>query len=116
MIKYLLLFTILAFSCKSKESVFKLDPNQSMLMTGKGPGQDGAINPYSGQKCIAVVENVGTKTFSVRVKSGDDVNNYDVNSNSIKSIILEVGDELYLDSEFNSKAKVTFEKYSENKS
>ncbi len=33
------------------QTEFVLDPNQSMLMTGKGLGQDATINPYLGKDC-----------------------------------------------------------------
>ena len=51
-----------------KENKFKLDPQTNMLMTGKGPGQDGSINPFAGQDCIAVAENLVKDPFSVRIQ------------------------------------------------
>ena len=51
-----------------KENKFKLDPSTNMLMTGKGPGQDGSINPFAGQDCVAVVENLAKAPFSVRIQ------------------------------------------------
>jgi len=51
-----------------KENKFKLDPSTNMLMTGKGPGQDGSINPFAGQDCVAVVENLAKVPFSVRIQ------------------------------------------------
>ncbi len=41
----LILFTSIdAFT----QTTFELEPSQSMLITGKGPGQDGTINPFAG--------------------------------------------------------------------
>ena len=45
------------------QTEFELKPSQSMLMTGKGPGQDGTINPFDGQDCYAIVENNGKREF-----------------------------------------------------
>ena len=33
----------------SAQTIFELDGQQSMLMTGKGPGQDATINPFEGE-------------------------------------------------------------------
>ena len=48
---------------------FELKPGQSMLMFGKGPGQDATINPFEGQDCYAVVENLGRVECAVRVQT-----------------------------------------------
>ena len=50
------------------QTEFTLGPSQGMLMTGKGPGQDGTINPYDGQDCYAIVENMGTTEVFVRIQ------------------------------------------------
>jgi hypothetical protein len=43
----LLLILNLALQLEVKaQTEFVLEPSQSMIMTGKGPGQDGTINPY----------------------------------------------------------------------
>jgi hypothetical protein len=107
---FLLLFTFtLLQACGSSESIFELSPNQSMLMTGKGPGQDGAINPYSDQTTIATVKNMGNRTFSIRVQRDEKVKaTVAIDPKVSKEIVLEVGDELYIDTAFEAKAKVTF--------
>ena len=61
-----LLFNTHAYA--QEENNFKLDPSTSMLMTGKGPGQDGSINPFAGQDCVAVVANLANTPFSVRIQ------------------------------------------------
>lgn len=110
----LLLLIAGATSCGSSESLFELDAQQSMLLTGKGPGQDGAINPYSGQKSIAVVNNLGNTTFHVRIQQqGEILEDSSVGPGTTREFILEPGHELYLDSEQKSKSKVTFRKYKE---
>ena len=50
------------------QTSFELAPNQSMLLYGKGSGQDATINPYDGQDCYAIVENFGEVPFTVRVQ------------------------------------------------
>lgn len=45
-----LLFSILFFQNPLfSQEYFELDPSQSMLMTGKGTGQDAINNPYPDQ-------------------------------------------------------------------
>lgn len=51
----------------------ELDGRQSMCISGKGPGQDGAINPYLGEKSIATVKNVGKNTLEVRIQEGNEI-------------------------------------------
>ena len=87
------------------QTEFDLKASQSMLMTGKGPGQDGAINPYYGQDCYAIVENMGSKEFSVRIqKRGTIIEIIPILKNEVKKIKLLKDQELYLDS--NTEAKV----------
>ena len=58
----------------SAQDIIELDGRQSMCIAGKGPGQDGAINPYLGEDSIAIVENMGTTEFSVRIETkGEDL-------------------------------------------
>ncbi|MBX2828379.1 MAG: hypothetical protein KTR22_09455 [Flavobacteriaceae bacterium] len=114
--KYLLLlccFTLCTqFELLAQEE-FDLDPSQSMLMTGKGPGQDGTINPYAGEDCYAVVENFGTREFSIRIqKKGEIIKSIPVAKGETKKVKLLKGQELYLDSssEGVAKARVDYEK------
>ena len=87
------------------QNEFELEPSQSMLMTGKGLGQDGTINPYDGQDCYAIVENFGRREFSVRIQqNGIIIKSIPFVKGDTKKIKLLKGYELYLDS--NSKGKV----------
>jgi hypothetical protein len=52
----------------SAQTDFVLEPSQSMIMTGKGVGQDATINPYYGKICFALVKNIGQRKFSIRVQ------------------------------------------------
>lgn len=95
------------------QTTFVLEPSQSMIMTGKGPGQDATINPYRGQDCYAIVENIGDRQFSVRIQQDRKI---------IQEIILLKGEtkkikllkdhELYLDPNPKgiAKARVDYEK------
>lgn len=102
----------LMFSCTAPESIFELNSTQSMLMTGKGPGQDGAINPYSGENSIGLVKNIGKNSFQIRVQNnGEIIEEIDIKPKEKKEIVLLKGYELYLDTEQKSKAIVRFKKY-----
>lgn len=109
-----LLFLLFLASCGSSDSIFELDPNQSMLMTGKGPGQDAAINPYTNEKSIAIVTNLGDTVFSVRIQhNGEILNDSPLLPGVTREYTLEPGYELYLDSEQKSRSKVTFKAFKE---
>ena len=49
---------LIHFEAKA-QTEFVLEPSQSMIMTGKGPGQDATINPYFGEDCFAIIKNIG---------------------------------------------------------
>ena len=110
------LVTILALvcsiqACSTSESIFELSPQQSMSITGKGPGQDAAFNPYGDAKSMASVKNLGKNSFNVRIQTnGKIIDNVEVKPNMKDEFVLETGYELYLDCEQRGKAKVTFEK------
>lgn len=108
-----ILFLILLLPAFSiGQTVFELDPQQSMCITGKGPGQDGAINPYRDQKSIAVVKNLEKTEFSVRIQyKGDIVKEVTVEGKKKQEFVLEKGYILFLDNEVAGKAKVSFRKY-----
>lgn len=108
-----MVFTLFLFimGCSSS-SVFQLTPDQSMLITGKGPGQDAAINPYQNQKSIAIIQNLGKTPVSVRIQNNKNLLiNRDILGSSTNTFTLEIGDELYLDATAPAKAKVTFKKW-----
>lgn len=95
------------------QAIFELDGQQSMLMTGKGPGQDATINPFEGEDCYVLIQNLGQELFSVRIQyKGEVVNITYVNPSQIKKIKLLMGQELYLDPEprKKSKASVSYQK------
>ena len=105
----LILFTQLdAFT----QTEFVLRPSQSMLMTGKGPGQDGAINQFAGKDCYAIVENIGKDEFSIRIqKNGKIIETVSVTQREEKKVTLLKGYELYIDTDTQGKfkARVDFE-------
>jgi len=83
-----------------KENKFKLDPSTNMLMTGKGPGQDGSINPFAGQDCVAVVENLAKTPFSVRIQqNGVVLRTIEIGDKETKQIDLKGTEELYVDTQ-----------------
>lgn len=109
----LLSLILLTLNDLSAQNEFELKPSQSMLMTGKGYGQDGTINPYDGQNCYAIIENIGKREFSIRIqKKGKIIASIPIDPGDIKKVKLLKGHELYLDS--NPKgtvnAKISYEK------
>ena len=93
-----LLFNTHAYA--QEENNFKLDPSTSMLMTGKGPGQDGSINPFAGQDCVAVVANLANTPFSVRIQqNGVVLRTIEIGAKETKRIKLKGSEELYVDTE-----------------
>lgn len=112
--KYLALIICVLFSTISQaqdDSIFELEANQSMSITGQGPGQDAAINPFQGEYSLAVVENLGTSTFDIRTKDEKDkVSIVTIDPKKTKIISLSPETILYLDSKDASKAKVTFQR------
>ena len=98
------------------QAEFELKPSQSMSITGKGPGQDATKNPYDGQNCYAIVENIGKGEFSIRTQqNGKIIESIPIKKGVIKKVKLLKGYELYLDtnSKGKAKAKVEFEKMEE---
>jgi hypothetical protein len=98
------------------QTEFVLEPSQSMIMTGKGPGQDGTINPYAGQDCYAIIKNIGKRQFSIRVqRDGKIVEEISILKGEVKKVKLLKGYELYLDPnpEGIAKASVDYEKMDE---
>lgn len=86
------------YAYAQKENKFKLDPSTSMLMTGKGPGQDGSINPYSGEDCVAVIANLANTPFSVRIQQkGIILRTIAVEKKETRRISLGAQEELYID-------------------
>jgi len=93
------------------QSIFELSPSQSMSISGKGPGQDAAINPYLNSNSYGIIENIGMNDFTIRIQEkGKIIRMIVIKTKQIKKVNLLKGYELYLDSELKSKAKVEFEK------
>ena len=95
------------------QTEFLLEPSQSMIMTGKGPGQDATINPYFGQDCSAIIKNIGKRTFSIRVqKDGKIIEEINILKGDTKKVRLLKGYELYLDPNPKgiAKARVDYQK------
>jgi hypothetical protein len=95
------------------QAEFELKPSQSMSITGKGAGQDATKNPFDGQNCFAIVENIGKNAFSIRTQQdGKIIETIPIQKGEVKKVKLLQGCELYLDTNANgkAKAKVEFEK------
>ncbi len=116
--KLILLLSIVLFTQYETfaQVEFELSPSQSMCITGKGPGQDAAKNPYDGQNCFAIIENIGQPEFSIRTQyDGKVMETIQIAKGDIKKVALPIGYELYLDtnSKGKAKAKVAFERMME---
>ncbi|MFD1064116.1 hypothetical protein ACFQ1Q_12735 [Winogradskyella litorisediminis] len=99
----------LTISTAFSQTVLELEPIQSMCITGKGPGQDGAINPYLGKDSISVIENIGKNDFSIRIqKAGKIIKTFSIKPKETRNVLLRKGDELYFDTEKSAVAKVDF--------
>jgi len=66
LLNFLLLIAVMLFTTyeTAAQIEFELQPSQSMSITGKGPGQDAAKNPFEGEDCLVLVENIGKVTFA----------------------------------------------------
>jgi hypothetical protein len=107
---------LLVLSCGTSSSVLDLPAGQSMSVTGKGPGQDAAFNPFSESNSVAVVKNLGPNPFFIRIQ--DKTGNYEetrIIPKETLEVFLPMGYELYLDSDRASRAKVSFRKTKEVK-
>ena len=109
---YHILFILLIaqYNISAQEAILELEPSQSMSITGKGAGQDAAINPFSDRNSIGIVENIGENDFTIRVqnKEGKVIESIIIKPNTTKEIRLLKGYELYFDSTMKAKAKVGF--------
>lgn len=72
-IHFLLLFLFLITYNVYGQSIFELSPSQNMSITGKGPGQDAAINPYSDTNSIGIIDNIGKNNFTIRIQAKGEV-------------------------------------------
>ncbi len=93
------------------QDIIELGNSESMCITGKGKGQDAVINPFPNAVSFAVVENVGSNTFSIRVEENSTiVKEITIKRNETKKVTVLESYQLYFDSKKPTKAKVSFEK------
>ncbi|OIQ30335.1 MAG: hypothetical protein BM564_02905 [Bacteroidetes bacterium MedPE-SWsnd-G2] len=98
------------------QSEFVIEPSQSMIMTGKGTGQDATINPYFGEDCVAIIKNIGKRQFSIRVQQdGKIIKEITILKGELKKVSLLKGYELYFDPNPKgiAKASIDYEKVNE---
>ena len=114
----ILLFALnLALQLEVKaQTKFVLEPSQSMIMTGKGPGQDATINPYFGKNSYAIIKNIGQREFSIRIQqNGKIIEEISILKGELKKVKLLKDYELYLDPNPKgiAKASVDYKKIDE---
>lgn len=110
-IRVLLVFFI-CLSFGYAQDVIELGSTQSMGISGKGPGKDGAINPYLDVPSLATVKNKGDHPFVVRIQEkGKILAEVLVAVDEKKLIYLKPGFEMYFDSTKPTEVKVSFKKY-----
>ncbi|RRQ48301.1 hypothetical protein DZC72_11310 [Maribacter algicola] len=106
------LLSLLYFEARA-QTEFILEPSQSMIMTGKGTGQDATINPFYGEDCYGIVKNIGDRPFTIRIQQTENViEEIPIEKGETKKVKLLKGYELYLDPnpEDLAKASVDYEK------
>ncbi len=108
---FLSILFFFTFSFTQAQVVFELEPAQSMLMSGKGTGQDAVNNPYLDKDSIAIIDNIGNNEFFIRIQSkGEILEIIPIAPNTTKKVSLLKGYELYLDTDYKTQARVTIEK------
>ena len=105
-----LFFLILSLqACAPRQQVLDLEASQRMCISGKGPGQDAAINPYYGQNSRALVRNLGTSSMSIRLqKAGEIVKIYELPGKQKVEILLNADQQLFFDSEDKARVDISF--------
>lgn len=111
--KKILLLSLFCFvvqlSTAQDMTTINLDGKQSMCISGKGPGQDGAINPYINKDSIALIKNTGENELSVRIQFIEKITEtISVTPGLKKYIDLPKGHVLYFDTELPTTVKVGF--------
>ena len=107
----ILITALLTVSCSSNKATFELSPNQSMCMTGKGLGQDGAINPFFGELSFAIIKNKSHRPLGIRIQEGEKVILIqEIEQKSIDKLKLEPNQQLYFDSQYGNKVVLSFKK------
>lgn len=108
---FLFPFLLLTSFYVNSQDIIELDPLQSMSITGKGPGQDAAINPFVNTKSTVIVENIGENDFSIRIQIEKEViKEITIKPEETKEINLKKEYQVYFDSKRKTKAKVSFTK------
>ncbi|MCA0132311.1 hypothetical protein [Winogradskyella alexanderae] len=110
------LFTLLSVSLSTAQEplILELDSSQSMCITGKGPGQDGAINPYLGKDSYAIVENMGKNGFEIRIQIKEEIIEIiPIKPMEKKRILLLKNQVMYFDTNKDCTVKVDFEEKTE---
>ncbi|MEM6721955.1 MAG: hypothetical protein AAF611_21685 [Bacteroidota bacterium] len=105
---FVMLFALQSYAQKDK-TIFELEPSQNMLMTGKGQGQDGAINPYKDGNSIAIVKNLGENELSIRIQyKGEIKKTRELAAGKSTMIPIPKGYEMYFDTEKKTKVQLEF--------
>jgi hypothetical protein len=107
-----ILILLVGQSCSTSAELIELEEGQSMLILGKGAGQDALENPFEGESTVAIVNNRSRSSILARVITRDGT----TGSNPIRpkrkrSLVILPGSELYLDSPVKSKVKITFKRF-----
>ena len=102
-----LILLLLFIPLVSLGQTFELTNGQSMCMIGKGEGQDATINPYSDKEfSYALIENIGTVEFNIRVESIEkEIREFIIKPSDKVVIKIYRADILYLDSLTLDKAE-----------
>lgn len=111
--KLLLIICLVTSSVVSGQEtfVYDLDSNQSMGISGQGPGRDAAINPYEKEDCIALIKNLGEGILEARTKDKEGKQrSTKIAPQEQKRIFIAVGTILYFDAIKATRASVTYER------
>jgi len=102
-----LILLLLFIPLVSFGQTFKLTNGQSMCLIGKGKGQDATINPYSNEEfSYALIENIGTVEFNIRVESIEqEIREFIIKPSDKVVVKIYRADILYLDSLTLDKAE-----------
>ena len=102
-----LILLLLFIPLVSLGQTFELTNGQSMCMIGKGEGQDATINPYSDKEfSYALIENIGTVEFNIRVESIEqEIREFIIKPSDKVVVKIYRADILYLDSLTLDKAE-----------
>ena len=102
------LLLALASGWSHAQEFFELTPGQSMLMHGKGPGQDATVNPFEGQDCLVKLNNLGETALTVRIQFQGEVSTLqELPAGTGQLFLFPANHELYLDGTSAELAQVT---------